>query len=79
MNLERRILAEFQKAPNSGFYGYELLHRTRMSSGPLYQTLNKLMDQGILVAEWRNVDLDGNGGRPYRVYHLTEKGKRVQV
>jgi DNA-binding PadR family transcriptional regulator len=74
-----RVLAEFARAPESWLYGYEMLDKTKLGTGSLYTILNRLNERGILVSEWRGMDLDGQTARPYRVYRLTEKGKEAAV
>lgn len=54
-----------------------MLDRTKLGTGSLYTILNRLNERGLLVSEWRGMDLDGQTARPYRVYRLTDKGKEI--
>jgi DNA-binding PadR family transcriptional regulator len=54
-----------------------MLGRTHLGTGSLYTILNRLNEQGLLISEWRGMNLDGQASRPYRVYKLTDKGKEA--
>lgn len=53
-------------------YGYDLSKQTGLQSGTLYPLLMRLLDQGLLEAEWRPAE---QPGRPQRhAYRLTGEG-----
>ncbi len=44
-----------------------------LKEGTLYPLLHNLEDKGLIVGEWQ----DDGGSRPVRIYHLTDRGRRL--
>ena len=44
-----------------------------LKEGTLYPLLHNLEDKGLIFGEWQ----DDGGSRPVRIYHLTDRGRRL--
>ncbi|QYC43120.1 Transcriptional regulator PadR-like family protein [Nonomuraea coxensis DSM 45129] len=72
-----RVLTAFLADPTEDRYGYDLMKVTRLASGTLYPMLARLMDEGLVVAEWEAQPADAAGRPPRKYYRLTGDGVRV--
>lgn len=65
-------------------YGYAITKRVaaqsddriRLTPGVLYPLLNRMEQQGLLLASWDVVQAEGGAGRKRKWYRLSAKGKR---
>lgn len=53
---------------------YIRLHDREPSSGRLYTNLNSMVEQELLTATIKAINLEKRGGRHVRVYNITQKG-----
>jgi PadR family transcriptional regulator, regulatory protein PadR len=67
------VLEELLSSPSEAHWGYELMRRTKISSGTLYPMLAQLEACGWLKAKWE-FDRSNRGGPPRRAYRLTGEG-----
>jgi PadR family transcriptional regulator PadR len=74
--LELAVLAALERERQ---YGLELIRTLqtvadlRISESTLYPLLNRLREDGLLVAEW----IEAEAGHPRKYYQLTAQGRRV--
>ncbi|MFD1152236.1 PadR family transcriptional regulator [Saccharothrix hoggarensis] len=71
-----RVLKAFLCDPAKPQYGYELMKAADVKSGTLYPMLKRLLDDGIVVAEWESASPTPGGRPPRRYYKLTGEGVR---
>lgn len=72
-----RVLAAFLADPTEQRYGYDLMKAARLASGTLYPMLARLMDEGLVTAEWESQPADEAGRPPRKYYRLTGDGIRI--
>jgi PadR family transcriptional regulator, regulatory protein PadR len=71
-----RVLMVFLADPTAPQYGYELMKAAGVKSGTLYPMLKRLLDDGIVIAEWESGSPTPGGRPPRRYYKLTGEGVR---
>ena len=80
--LQPAILSILYKENLHGFMLIQKLGEGPMFGGTepdragVYRYLKKMEGSGLLTSDW---DLEGDGGKPRRVYSITEKGKGCLV
>lgn len=67
----------FLADPAAPRYGYDLMKSAGIKSGTLYPMLKRLLDEGIVVAEWEAEAPTPGGRPPRRYYKLTGEGVRT--
>jgi PadR family transcriptional regulator PadR len=66
------LLETMSSRPLLWLHGYDMLKETGLGSGTVYPLLMRMIDQGLVEAEWRQPE---RPGRPARhVYRLTGAG-----
>jgi PadR family transcriptional regulator, regulatory protein PadR len=76
-SLELLVMKVLRRGPNHGFAISTFIEQSsddvlRVEAGSLYPALHRMMEAGLIKAEWRLSD----AGRRARVYSLTAKGRR---
>lgn len=69
---ELEVIGIFARDQHSKFYGYNLLHRTKIKSGVLYPILKRFVRLGLLSLHREAEQLDGKSART--MYRITEDG-----
>ncbi|MEV0161873.1 PadR family transcriptional regulator [Nonomuraea fuscirosea] len=72
-----RVLTAFLADPTEDRYGYDLMKAARLASGTLYPMLARLMDEGVVTAEWEPQPADTTGRPARKYYRLTGDGVRI--
>ena len=70
------VLTELLSRPAEAHWGYDLMKRTRLSSGTLYPMLSQLERAGWVHGGWE-FDKKVQGGPPRKAYRLTAEGMRA--
>lgn len=60
--------------PQDRHWGYPLTKLTGLRSGTLYPILNSMLQEGLLVDGWEDIDPAQAKRPPRRYYELTEDG-----
>jgi DNA-binding PadR family transcriptional regulator len=71
----KRVLQAFLDAPSDETYGFALSQAAGLKAGTLYPLLQRLLDEGWLVARWEDIDERSEGRRRRRYYKLTAQGE----
>jgi DNA-binding PadR family transcriptional regulator len=90
LSLEYSVLAAITELQSSraDAYGYSIAamiaqandEKTLTSHGTLYKALGRMVEAGLLSAEWEAPDSATDEGRPRRrVYEVTAEGARAHV
>lgn len=80
--LQPSILLELYEESLHGFMLIQKLSNNPMFDGNMpdkagvYRYLKKMETSGLLESDW---DVDNEGGKPRRIYSITDKGKRCLV
>lgn len=69
------VLSELLARPTDAHWGYDLMKKTKLSSGTLYPVLSQLEQAGWVRGSWET-DKKAKGGPPRRAYRLTGHGLR---
>ena len=72
--LTARILWVLLKDPENPRYGLDLMRETGALSGAMYPALARLEAEGLVTAEWEQIDPRAEKRPPRRYYRLTPAG-----
>lgn len=71
----RTVLQALMADPDAVHYGYDLSRTTKIRSGVMYPTLQRLLDAGWVGDGWEDPTTIQKRRAPRRYYRLTELGK----